>query len=60
MRALRGSFGRSWTHSLVVCSSLRKLFIGGNLNEHVCSTRVGLRGYMGVSDMGVGTKVRVS
>jgi exonuclease III len=38
-----------------------KLFIGGDLNGHICSTRVGFDGFMGVSSMGVGTKMgRVS
>jgi hypothetical protein len=39
----------------------KKLFIGGDLNGHICSTRVGFDGFMGVSSMGVGTKMgRVS
>jgi exonuclease III len=33
-----------------------KLFIGGDLNGHVGSTRVGFDGFMGVSGMRVGTK----
>jgi hypothetical protein len=33
-----------------------KLFIGGDLNEHVGSIRVGFDGFMGVSGMEVGTK----
>jgi hypothetical protein len=33
-----------------------KLFIGGDLNEHVGSSRVGFDGCMGVLRMGVGTK----
>jgi hypothetical protein len=34
----------------------KKLFIGGDLNRHVGSTRVGFDGVHGVSGMGVGTK----
>jgi hypothetical protein len=34
----------------------KKLFIGGDLNEHIGSTRVGFNGAHGVSGMGVGTK----
>jgi hypothetical protein len=33
-----------------------KLFIGGDLNEHVGSIRVGFDGFMWVSGMEVGTK----
>jgi hypothetical protein len=33
-----------------------KLFIGGGINRHVGSTRVGFDGVHGVLDMGVGTK----
>jgi hypothetical protein len=33
-----------------------KLFIGGDLNEHVGSTRVGFDGVHGGLGMGVGTK----
>jgi hypothetical protein len=33
-----------------------KLFIGGDLNGHVGSTRVGLMRFIGVSGMGVETK----
>jgi hypothetical protein len=33
-----------------------KLFIGGDLNGHVGSIRVGFDGYMRVSGTGVGTK----
>jgi hypothetical protein len=34
----------------------KKLFIGGDLNGHLGSTRVGFDGVMGVSGMGVRTK----
>jgi hypothetical protein len=33
-----------------------KLFIGGDLNGHVGSTRIGFDGVHGVAGMGVGTK----
>jgi hypothetical protein len=46
MRVLRCSSRRSWTHWLVVCPSLRS-FIGGDLNGHVGSTRVGFDGVHG-------------
>jgi hypothetical protein len=52
--ALRGSSARSWTHWSVPI--FEKLFIGGDLNGHVGSTRVGFDGCMGVLGTGVGTK----
>jgi exonuclease III len=48
-----------WEELDVLVSSLpisEKLFIGGDLNEHVGSTRVGFDRFMGVSGMVVGTK----
>jgi hypothetical protein len=44
MRVLRCSFEMSLTHWLVV---YQKLFIGGDLNGHVGSIRVGFNGVYG-------------
>jgi hypothetical protein len=46
MRALRVNSRRSWTHWLVVCPYLRSS-LGGDLNGHVGSTRVGFNGVHG-------------
>jgi hypothetical protein len=48
-----------WEELDILVSSLpifEKLFIGGDLNEHVGSTRIGFDVFMGVSGMVIGTK----